>query len=149
MEGRLCPFARTTYFGKLGPEMMHVGRAQEGEEEYVMGLLGTDRTSLNTGASCTPPFLFMCRVWDLETGDPKASLDKQPMPISCFAVSPDGESVVFCSGESTIRCVLCMLLNHCSCSCVGNPDPASQPCKRKHHHPIPKPHPNFSIFPTP
>jgi WD40 repeat protein len=56
----------------------------------------------------TPSVLFMggvthCRVWDLASGQLKATLEGHTDPLTSVAISPDGATLVSASDDQTIR----------------------------------------------
>ena len=48
-------------------------------------------------------YTFVCRVWDLASGELKCTLKGHTKWVSSVAISPDGKTIVSGSGDQTVR----------------------------------------------
>ena len=53
------------------------------------------------------PFLF--RVWDLETGECRQTLEGHSKAVTSIGITPDGRTAISGSDDNTVRCGACGL----------------------------------------
>ena len=48
-------------------------------------------------------YTFVCRVWDLQSGECKNTFKGHTNAVSSVAISPDGKTIAFGSYDKTVR----------------------------------------------